>query len=299
VAALPVRSVWLGAVKLLSAVVAILIPLLLLMLLGAIARPLSDSFVRASEDHWLVGGVTGVIAVHMLLLTAAAGTGRGSEIIAAGWGLGALALWGLAAALALANRDIAWMQPVRWIGPPFEWLDAALNPAVPGAIGLVPTQYALGVTSMLTLGGIIVARYAGAVEPLIERRWMGWNIVSREGRLLYTPVGALLWKQLHETLPLSGLVLGIALIISTLLCIAGAPVQPVRSGRETEQWLTQSLVNFAMLACVGGFVLALLIGVGTFLPDLERRVNTFWRSRPISAHHWFWTKYGVDWPLCS
>src|SRR5437764_15316021 len=50
---------------------------------------------------------------------------------------------------------------------------------------------------------------------------------------------------------------------------------------------------FATVAVIGGIVLALLIGVGTFAPDLEPRVNTFWRSRPISASAWFWSKYMI------
>src|SRR5437764_546166 len=50
---------------------------------------------------------------------------------------------------------------------------------------------------------------------------------------------------------------------------------------------------FATVAVIGGIVLALLVGVGTFAPDLKPRVNTFWRSRPISASAWFWSKYMI------
>ncbi|HMC10789.1 MAG TPA: hypothetical protein VKH44_05845, partial [Pirellulaceae bacterium] len=43
----------------------------------------------------------------------------------------------------------------------------------------------------------------------------------------------------------------------------------------------------------GGFVLAILIGVGAVIGDLQPGVNTFWRSRPISPRSWYWTKYGI------
>jgi hypothetical protein len=57
--------------------------------------------------------------------------------------------------------------------------------------------------------------------------------------------------------------------------------------------LQKPLEVFAVVAVLCGLVLALLIGVGTFAPDLEPRVNTFWRSRPISPGSWFWSKYAV------
>ena len=50
---------------------------------------------------------------------------------------------------------------------------------------------------------------------------------------------------------------------------------------------------FAMTATLGGYALALLIGVGTFAPDLEPGINAFWRSRPISVHQWFWSKFVI------
>jgi hypothetical protein len=45
---------------------------------------------------------------------------------------------------------------------------------------------------------------------------------------------------------------------------------------------------------LGGFVLALLLGVGMFISDLDPKVNVFWRSRPISASQWYWIKYVVS-----
>ena len=40
-----------------------------------------------------------------------------------------------------------------------------------------------------------------------------------------------------------------------------------------------------------GCVLALLIGVGSCVSELQPDLHTFWRSRPISPGSWFWFKY--------
>lgn len=38
-------------------------------------------------------------------------------------------------------------------------------------------------------------------------------------------------------------------------------------------------------------VVALLIGIGTFIGELQGRMLDFWRSRPIEPALWFWTKF--------
>jgi hypothetical protein len=40
-----------------------------------------------------------------------------------------------------------------------------------------------------------------------------------------------------------------------------------------------------------GAITSLVVGIGVFLRDLEPRLHTFWRSRPISPDAWFWTKF--------
>ena len=42
---------------------------------------------------------------------------------------------------------------------------------------------------------------------------------------------------------------------------------------------------------VTGVVVALVVGVGTFVSEVQPGLMTFWRSRPISPSKWFWTKY--------
>jgi hypothetical protein len=52
------------------------------------------------------------------------------------------------------------------------------------------------------------------------------------------------------------------------------------------------IVALGACAYMGAFV-ALVIGIGAFLNDSNRDINTFWRSRPISPHLWFWTKFAT------
>lgn len=33
--------------------------------------------------------------------------------------------------------------------------------------------------------------------------------------------------------------------------------------------------------------------VGTFVPDLQRRLFTFWRSQPIAVGEWYWSKFWI------
>ncbi|MDA0832382.1 MAG: hypothetical protein O2955_08450 [Planctomycetota bacterium] len=40
-------------------------------------------------------------------------------------------------------------------------------------------------------------------------------------------------------------------------------------------------------------MLALIIGVGSFVHELDPKLHTFWRSRPISPAAWFWLKFAA------
>lgn len=87
---------------------------------------------------------------------------------------------------------------------------------------------------------------------------------------LASPDKALMWMQLRESAPivLCGLVLT-ALIASI-------------NGSAIDAWAVGAFI---------GCILALVIGVGSFVPQLQPELHTFWRSRPISPSRWFWLKY--------
>jgi hypothetical protein len=141
---------------------------------------------------------------------------------------------------------------------------------------------------MLALAAGFVRLYSIALTPRVTRpreRWTDW-IPARTS----SPFVALAVKQLLECAPLVASVMGIALLLAAMAIGIEAIVQP-QAFRHYGAARVAGV--FAGSACVGGFLLSLLLGIAAFAGDLEPKVNTFWRSRPISPSLWFWTKYSV------
>jgi hypothetical protein len=274
IAALPTEAHVLARVRLVAAIVAALIPILLLTLLGLV--------VLGEHRHVLVlGAITAAVTIHVLLFVAVFGLGAASEIQAAIRGVLVLAVWGSAALYVFQIwPENQFVQFVRWLGPPWEWFFAILenSPA-----RLSPPAVLIPIASMLTLAIIFVIHYGRAIQPLPDKK--AWRIVVWMPQRLRWPLAALAWKQAAETIPMSLAVLGSAIIFSLLWG------WEMNKQMDIAQRSEIILALFSGTAVTVGFLLALLIGVGTFAPDLEPRVNTFWRSRPISVSAWFWSKY--------
>ena len=49
--------------------------------------------------------------------------------------------------------------------------------------------------------------------------------------------------------------------------------------------------DYAFASIMVGMLMALIVGVGVQFYDIVPQLNAFWRSRPISADLWFWTKF--------
>jgi hypothetical protein len=107
----------------------------------------------------------------------------------------------------------------------------------------------------LLLVTVAVSRYAN-LEP-----W-GWG----RRKWLSDRTRALAWAQWRQALPLG------ILAIATLIALS-----PVSD-------------NGYLLAFFGG-VWAIIVGVTMFAAELEPRLYTFWRSRPIDPSNWFRVKY--------
>jgi ABC-type transport system involved in multi-copper enzyme maturation permease subunit len=120
---------------------------------------------------------------------------------------------------------------------------------------------------VLALAAVFVAGYARALRPIKERRKILLELAGWMPARLNSPLGALVWKDCREIGAVSVQVLAASLLLWLLM---GPPAF----------WL-------------GGFALAVLIGVGSVGPELEPAVNTFWRSRPISASTWYWSKFAL------
>jgi ABC-type transport system involved in multi-copper enzyme maturation permease subunit len=79
-------------------------------------------------------------------------------------------------------------------------------------------------------------------------------------------------------------------LVSLLLSGVAAALGFVDRG-PTTPFFTATSESLAPFLWIGGFVLAILIGVGAVIGDVQSGVNTFWRSRPIPPGAWYWSKY--------
>ena len=130
---------------------------------------------------------------------------------------------------------------------------------------------------VLTLGlmAVMVRQYGREEKWLRGGRREKLRSASAEYACLFPPMSsrwrALLWLQLRQTIPVC--ITALAIVFVFIL------VAPVYAGRAVD------------VHPIIGCVLAILIGVGSYVSELDPKLHTFWRSRPISATSWFWFKY--------
>jgi ABC-type transport system involved in multi-copper enzyme maturation permease subunit len=99
-------------------------------------------------------------------------------------------------------------------------------------------------------------------------------------------VTATAWKQIRETSPAAFAGLAASVAISACIVVSGAMIH----SKPLTVSITEIYPNMAIT--LGCFV-ALVAGVGVAITDTKQKQNDFWRSRPIQADLWFWTKYVV------
>lgn len=131
------------------------------------------------------------------------------------------------------------------------------------------------------VGGLLYysIRNYGLRSTIDVDRLPQWNIsFPAESERLGPPFGsawkALFWMQVRHSMP---------------VVIAGLTLLLVMVGIERRA--TPTNVVLTNLGPFVGSVLAIIIGTGSFVPELEPQLYTFWRSRPISPKHWFRLKY--------
>lgn len=115
-----------------------------------------------------------------------------------------------------------------------------------------------------------------------EERWLSGDFYKRAKSKVTEsiPLGkprssqwrALLWLQIRQSLPVC--LVGLCLVPAIVLMSGGYAPD-----------------SFDSMYPTIGCVLALLIGVGTFVSELQPDLHAFWRSRPISPGSWFWFKF--------
>ena len=145
---------------------------------------------------------------------------------------------------------------------------------------------ALQLAAWATLTGWTLHRY-GRTEDLAPsssgagRAFWGGHSGSKHTFIrpaCRTMLGALVWKQAREAAPFC---LAAALLVAGF----GGWVRMMNLSQEEFEEL------LAVIAIWAAMLTGLLIGIGTFIGELQVRMLEFWRSRPIRPALWFWAKY--------
>ena len=158
--------------------------------------------------------------------------------------------------------------PLVWMGIP----DFVRN-HYPGLVTISVVWQLILTAGLFT---VMVVRYGREerwiTEGLLNKTRAASTDISNLRPPISSPWRALFWLQLRQSIP----VCAAGMAITLLLAIAGAGFSPGA---------------FDGLYPTIGCVLALLIGIGSYVPELQRNQHTFWRSRPIPPSSWFWFKF--------
>lgn len=228
------------------------------------------------------------VAASFFIWAASAGVNRKDEVSAGAVALAVMASWYL---LLVA---VSYVLSFFLFAPPKWFMATAMATAPAGFLTLLEPQLLL----FLPIGGVIavfthlvlaawyVRRFGRLANlevhshPAVLRDPMHRSWLSAPRRSVFT---AIAWKQFRESVPLvlAGLVGVLGLV--ALLWLSNPAYYVSRPEQVPELFAGVNMV-------IGSFV-AIVVGIGVCLGDTGPGLNTFWRSRPIKAGLWFWTKY--------
>ena len=238
-------------------------------------------------DDWLLGiGLSCVLLVSSLLLwMVAAGVNRSDEIragaagfltMAAIWfGFGLLGYW--AERWELPGREYSVVMVAAAPGGPAVARDHMLNWGSPlpfiifGVVG-----HACVFAWYLRGFGRKAVRPARTLGGRVKATKSDWLAPPRRSQLT-----AIIWKQVHETGPLSLMAAAAVLVMAVLIFWLNPSIHVQESRGEVLANLTFGV----------GFLVTVVAGQGVFLEDLKPKVGLFWRSRPVNTTLWFFVKY--------
>jgi hypothetical protein len=248
-----------------------------------------------------------LIAASLFIWASAAGVNRKDEVSAGAISLAVILGWYV---LLMAGGYVLfqWIAPINWLDRSgdrtIETFITALGLST-AAAGFVPAcemlRFGPAEDPHPWIGCLLVVLPVATVTHLALVAWY----VSRFGRVssigvrspqaalrerpdwLPPPRGsaasAIAWKQFRESGPLvlAGLAGAVAIV---LLVFAGDPFHYMRKPDEFA-------MLFSGVIAYLGFGVALVVGIGVCLYDVGPQLSTFWRSRPVNADLWFWSKF--------
>jgi hypothetical protein len=310
--ALPVSMSRPAGAKLLWGAITVVIPVLLavgtawiwtaLMHAGTAAEAIAfdRDMYRSSWllESWYGARAVGgsLAAISILIWVAAAGVNRSDEVRAAAVGL--LVVVGTWAVLTYLGYVVGAGGRL----PPWWYVltaGAAGGPALsqPGAVAVASAESigplaalwpfaVVALCSHTMLGAWYIARFGRIAagrpmspksSPVVDKAWLA---PPRRG-----PLSAMIWQQARMSAPLAIALAG-AILFAAVIFACYADLQDER--HEAVQVL---FVSSCAAWAATGFFAAIPAGVAVFLEDLQPRMHSFWRSRPVSIDDWFVVKF--------
>ena len=150
----------------------------------------------------------------------------------------------------------------------------------------LPIGAGIAVVTHLVLATWYVRRFGRVADLEIRSPQVAVRDSNRAGWLPSPRASAftsVAWKQFRESGPL--VLVGLAGVVGVVALYLLADSEQLLSRPD------QFAEMVAGVSVVVGFFVAIVVGIGVCLGDVEPGLNTFWRSRPINADLWFWTKY--------
>lgn len=166
---------------------------------------------------------------------------------------------------------------------------------LPGGLGPVAAgaghEFPLAVACLVALvahGGLLAWFLSQYGESTRQAEYSPKDASATGSSVIRKPMAsrtaAILWMQWREIAPLAGACLALSLVSPLVLASVTEDRYANTFAESVGNALSGSMVVY-------GFLFTVIVGVGVFLRDLEPGLNAFWRSRPIPASRWFWTKY--------
>ena len=240
-----------------------------------------------------------VMIVSLFLWTAAAGVNSDDEVSAVLGTLDHGRRWGIVIAILMIG------EPFRiWLTHDGKWLAANVAAVLPFGFSWASLQTvsnpagAAAAATFLTAHLCLAAWYVRRFGHVRDQTRFSPKPVAEAAAFAYVPakprhfqLSAIAWKQFRESGPTALVGLGGAFAIAAVAATATRISYASGNSAPPKDFAQLLGVVWFVASIYLGAIMALVIGIGIFLRDLEPALNTFWRSRPISPGGWYWTKF--------
>ncbi len=239
-----------------------------------------SNFGLGQHPDVVLYGLPACFALCLYVWAVAAAIGQPTELRAGLWALAVWIVW-LIAAPASDLWLPGWSVRLHSLGPLY-WMGSAPQEIALVAWPQIFIAAALAASSIARYGRLARADNRSPAEITGPEGSAGFAI----GRACGSRLSAMLWMQLRQATPLT--MIGPGALALILLMITCSPAYGPHVG------VLELLAMGVYISAVPiGLLTALIVAVGSFVPDLQRGLLEFWRSRPITPTRWFWTKYLV------